>query len=165
MFFSQGNFFLIFQYFIQHCFICCPSDFTVLVNAGIEHLFLVKILKFFVNSVLWICFLVRKIQIQDLGSGMEKSRSRIKPWILNTGKQHQIMSLWLFPVLQIRDVFPISRISIPGLDKKGIRSRCQTSTRSEIQDLWHWFFRKILSEIWRNGSNSVTCTENNTDQT
>jgi hypothetical protein len=48
------------------------------VNAGNEQLFLLKILKFFVNPVLRIQFLVRKIQIQDLGSGMEKSRSWIK---------------------------------------------------------------------------------------
>jgi hypothetical protein len=43
----------------------------VLVNAEIEPLFLLKILKFFVNSVLRIRFLVRKLQIQDLGSRME----------------------------------------------------------------------------------------------
>ncbi len=35
--------------------------------------------------------------------------------------------------------------------------------RSQICDTD--FFRKFLSELWRNGSNSVKCTENNTDQT
>jgi hypothetical protein len=28
--------FVLFMYYIQHCFICCPSDFTVSEDAGIE---------------------------------------------------------------------------------------------------------------------------------
>jgi hypothetical protein len=28
--------FVLFMYYIQHCFISCPSDFTVSENAGIE---------------------------------------------------------------------------------------------------------------------------------
>ncbi len=35
-FFFSGGFFWILNYFIQHCFICRPSDSTVPVNAGIE---------------------------------------------------------------------------------------------------------------------------------
>jgi hypothetical protein len=35
-FFFWGGDFLIFSYFIQHCFICRPSDSTVPTDAGIE---------------------------------------------------------------------------------------------------------------------------------
>jgi hypothetical protein len=34
-YFFKGDFFNFFQYFIQHCFICRPSDFTVSEDAGI----------------------------------------------------------------------------------------------------------------------------------
>ncbi len=32
----NGGFFLFFSYYIQHCFICRPSDSTVPTDAGIE---------------------------------------------------------------------------------------------------------------------------------
>ena len=34
--FFWGGDFLFFSYYIQHCFICCPSDFTVPTDAGNE---------------------------------------------------------------------------------------------------------------------------------
>jgi hypothetical protein len=35
-FFFKGEFFGFFLYIIQHCFVCCPSDSTVLEDAGIK---------------------------------------------------------------------------------------------------------------------------------
>jgi hypothetical protein len=37
MFFAVFSFdFFLFMYVLQHCFICCPSDFTVSEDGGIE---------------------------------------------------------------------------------------------------------------------------------
>jgi hypothetical protein len=35
-FLGGGDFFIFFLYYIQHCFICRPSDSTVPTDAGIE---------------------------------------------------------------------------------------------------------------------------------